>query len=79
MDGDVEPAAGQRRLDLLGEQALAPHLGQRPILDAVAGRGDGDDVDGRRGCAPRRLKTRLDFIRLGEGERAATGTEANGF
>ena len=37
MHGEVDVAGQQRLLDLLGEQALAADLGERPVLDAVAG------------------------------------------
>ena len=36
MHGDVDLSGGQRHLDLLGEEALAPHLAQRLVLDPVA-------------------------------------------
>ena len=44
--GDVDAARQQRLLDLLDEQALAAGLGQRPVLDGIAGGLDGDDLDG---------------------------------
>jgi hypothetical protein len=62
VDGDVDLAVAQRLLDLLGEQALAAGLGQRPVLDAIprgADRHDGDGV-GRRQlghAAARRRRT----------------------
>ena len=37
MHGEIDVAAQQRLLDLLGEQALAALLRQRPVLDGVAG------------------------------------------
>ena len=37
MDGEVDPAVEQGLVDLLGEQALAADIGERAILDAVAG------------------------------------------
>ena len=45
----------QRFLDLLGEQALAAHLRQRPVLDRVAGGADDNELDRRldRPPAPR--------------------------
>ena len=45
MHGEVDAPVEQRLLDLLGEQALAADLGQRPVLDAVAGGADDDDLD----------------------------------
>jgi hypothetical protein len=36
VNGQVDAALEQGRLELGGEQALAPHLGQRSILDQVA-------------------------------------------
>ncbi len=40
MHGDVGLVRQQGLLDLLGEQSLAAHLRQRPVLDAVARRLD---------------------------------------
>ena len=45
MHGDVDRAGKQRLVDLLGEQAFAAGLDQRPVGDAVAGGTDGDDQD----------------------------------
>ena len=36
MDRGVDRAGEKRDVDLLGEQALAAGLGQRPVLDAIA-------------------------------------------
>ena len=44
--GGIDAAAEQRFLDLLDEQALAAGLGQRPVLDHVAGGLDDHDLDG---------------------------------
>ena len=52
MDGKIDRARKQRLLDLLGEQALAADLGQRPVADPVAGRRDGDDLDRRPSPSP---------------------------
>jgi hypothetical protein len=78
MHGEVEAAVQQAVLDLLGEQALAADLGQRPVLHLVAGGADDDDLDraghgqGRMGVgqAPPRL------LGLDEGERAAARPDA---
>ena len=48
MHREVDAALEQRLLDLLGEQALAAGLGQRPVLDPVAGGADHLDLDPRR-------------------------------
>ena len=45
MHREVDRAGGQRLLDLLGEQALAADLRQRPVLDRVAGGADGPELD----------------------------------
>ena len=37
---EVDPAIGQRLVDLLGEQALAADLGQAAVLHRVAGGAD---------------------------------------
>ena len=45
MHGEVDGAGQQRLLDLLGEQPLAAGLGERPVLDRVAGGADDLDLD----------------------------------
>ena len=45
MHGEIDAAVEQRLLDLLGEQALAADLGQRAVLDRVAGGADDDELD----------------------------------
>jgi len=45
MDRAVDAAVQHRLLDLLGEQRLAAHLQQAPILDLIA-RGADDDQGG---------------------------------
>ena len=56
MHGEIDRAVEQRLLDLLGEQPLAARFAQRPVLDAVAGRFDDDDLESmpRHGHARRR-------------------------
>ena len=62
----------QRLLDLLGEQALAAGLRQRPVLDAVAGGADHHELDPRpaRSHAPRPAPSRT-MPRLRQRQRAA--------
>ena len=45
MHREVDRAGEQRLLDLLGEQALAADLRQRPVADHVAGGADDLDLD----------------------------------
>src|SRR6185369_9818480 len=45
MNRKIDCAREQRLLDLLGEQALAAHLTERAILDAVARGADHRDFD----------------------------------
>ena len=48
MHRQVDRTGDKRVLDLLGEQALAAGLRQRPVLDAVAAGADHLDCDLRR-------------------------------
>ena len=76
VDGEVERALEQSGLDLLGEQALAADLGQRPVLDPVALRAHDHDLD--RGVVEAGLgreQGRLDHARLRQGQRRAAGAE----
>ena len=67
--------ADQRLLDLLGEQALAAGLGQRPVLDAVAG-GRITSISINAGVEPvRRGQRRAHHMRLRQRERAAARAE----
>ena len=72
MHREVDRAGGERLLDLLGEQALAADLGERPVLDRVAG---GADDRGPRCARPARraaaARRRAHHAGLGERERPA--------
>ena len=59
-------------LDLLGEQALAAHLGQRHVEDLVAGGLDDLELDRQPGDL---LQQPLDVLRLPQGELAAPGAD----
>ena len=61
MHREVDGAGEQRLLDLLGEQALAAGLRQRPVLDRVAGGADDLELDplGARAHARRRAVAHL--------------------
>ena len=61
----------QRLLDLLGEQALAAGLGQRPVLDAVAGGADHLELDPLRREAVRPGQRVADHAGLRQRQRAA--------
>ncbi len=70
--GEVDLAAQQRVLDFLHEQPLAADLGERRLLQPIAGRLDDDDLAGRAARCPTRRRGRA---RLPEGELAAAGAE----
>src|SRR5512142_2636035 len=57
MHGEIDAPVEQRLLDLLGEQALAADVRQRPILDAVAGGLDDDQRDRLLVAAESRART----------------------
>ena len=64
----------QRLLDLLGEQALAADLGERPVLDAVAG--GADHHDARSVVRPAWAATsRRARMGLGQRQRTAAGAD----
>jgi uroporphyrinogen decarboxylase len=78
VDGEIDPHLREGRLDLFGEEALAADLGERPVAHAVAGGPDDDDLAG-----PRRRQVRIGggqavagLPRLGQGQRAASGADA---
>ena len=76
MHREIDGAVEQRLLDLLGEQALAADLRERPVLDHVAGGADRHDRD-RVGCDPvggRQPGTHL--VRLPQRQRAAARADA---
>src|SRR5260370_8197183 len=69
MHREVDFACEQRLFDLLGEQPLAAGLGERPVLDLVAGGADRDELD--RGSGEAMGGERLpDQLRLLERQRA---------
>ena len=76
MHREIDGAGAERLLDLLGEQALAAGLGQRPVLDHVAGGADGLDRDLIGSNAMRGGEAGAHFPRLGERERAAARADA---
>ena len=77
MHGEVDLAGQQRLLDLLGEKALAAGLGERPVLDAVAGGLDGADLEGMPAGAVRRLQALLHLARLRQRQRRAARADAD--
>jgi hypothetical protein len=44
MDREIDAIRKQRLFQLLGEEALPARIGERAILNAIAGRPDGDDL-----------------------------------
>ena len=75
MDREVGTALEQTQVELLGPQRLAADLGERPVLDAVAGGGHRHDLDGLLAPAVRGAQRIGDQGRLGEGERRAAGAD----
>ena len=75
MHREIDRAGEQRLLDLLGEQALAAGLRQRPVLDAVAGGADHLDRDPLGLEAMRRGQRRAHHARLRQRQRAAARAE----
>ena len=69
-------AVAQRLLDLLGEQALAAGLGERAVLDDVAGGLDHRDRDRLRRDAVGRGEPRAHLVGLPQRQRAAAGADA---
>ena len=64
MHGEIDAAVEQRLLDLLGEQALAAHFRQRPVLDGIARGADDDEFDRRLVDAERLRQPRTHGARL---------------
>ena len=76
MDAEIDFALEQRAVELLGPQRLAADLGERPVLDLVAGGRDRDDLDPAVGPALRGLDRRGDLARLRERQRRSASPEA---
>jgi hypothetical protein len=79
MHGEVEVARVQLRLDLLGEEALATDFGQGPIGDAVAFRGEHDDLEHLFGQPVRRHQAIPSLMRLRQCQRAAARADPERF
>lgn len=75
MDGDIDVAAVKRDIELLGEEALAAGFTQRPILDRVAGRLDGDDLETSRCDTMACREAALDLMGLRQRQWAAARTD----
>ena len=75
MHREIDRAGRQRLLDLLGEQALAAGLRQRPVLDAVAGGADHLELDPLRVEPVRRGERLAHHARLRQRQRAAARAE----
>ena len=76
MHGKIDRAGQQRLLDLLGEQALAAGVRQRPVLDRVAAGADGLDFDPVERDAARRGEAALHLPRLDQRQRRAARADA---
>jgi len=75
VDGEIDPAVAERLLDLLGEQALAAGLRQRPVLDGIAGGLDDGDGDALRRPAEGGGQRIAHRMGLPQGQRAAAGAD----
>jgi hypothetical protein len=78
MHGQIDAAIQQSVLDLLGEQPLAAHLAQRAILDAVTAGLDDDRFEKALGQAMDRDQPPAHLVGLGQRQRAAARTDADG-
>ena len=76
MHREVDGAAEQRVLDLLGEQPLAAEVVERPVLDDVAGGADDLDLDPRGIEAAGRGEAALHLARLHQRQRRAARADA---
>ena len=76
MHREVDGAAQQRVLDLLGEQPLAANVTERPVLNDVAGGADDLDLDPRGIEAAGRGETALHLARLHQRQRRAARADA---
>ncbi len=72
VDGEVDAAVEQGGVEFLGPQRLAADLGQRPILDAVAGGDDDDDLDRDRRRGDERV---ANHVRLRQRQRRSARPE----
>jgi len=81
MHGNVDIAAHQGEIELLGEETFAARFRQWPVLDGVPGRLDDDDLNGAGAYGKRGGKTPLQFMRLRERQRTAAraDSERRGF
>src|ERR1051325_5384310 len=71
MDGEIDGAAEQGFVDLLGEQPLAAEIAQRLVADAVARGGDDAEGDGVGGEIMRIGQKRPHVLGLPKGKRAS--------
>jgi hypothetical protein len=69
MHRKIDRTGDERLLDLLGEEALAAGIGQRPVADRIARGADDLERDLLRGNAARRQAI-AHLLRLGERQRA---------
>jgi hypothetical protein len=75
VDGDGHLAVDQGEVELLRKQALAAGLAQGAVEDRVAGGLDNDDLDPVAGRIMRAGETVLQFVRLGQRQRAAARSD----
>ena len=76
MHREVDGAAEQRLLDFLGEEPLAAEVGERPVLDDVAGGADDLDLDPLGIEAAGRGEAALHLARLHQRQRRAARADA---
>ena len=75
MHRNIGVAGKERSVEFLGPQRLAADIGQRSVLDAVAGGLHHADFDRAGGPFMRNFESRGDLRRLGEGERGAASAK----
>src|SRR5205085_1557108 len=75
MDAEIDFTGEERPVEFLRPQRLSADLGERPVLDLVAGRGDRDDLDPAVGPALSDLDRRCDLARLSKRERRSAGSK----
>src|SRR3546814_14232414 len=76
MHGEIDLAAGQRTVQLLGPERLAADVRERPVLNPVAAGLHHDDLDRAFIPAMARPQRLHRHMRLPQRERAATGPKA---
>ena len=75
MDGEIDAAHHQGRVEFLGEQPLAASLGQGTVDDCIARHLDDVDLDIGLAQPVRRAQQVTGLVRLGQRQRTAAGAD----